>query len=32
MMNQVRLSQGLYAPFKFEMEREFTSKVRKAKK
>jgi hypothetical protein len=31
-MKQLRINQGLYAPFKFEMEREFTSKVRKAKK
>jgi hypothetical protein len=26
-MKQVRSSQGLYAPFKFEMERKFAQKV-----
>ena len=26
-MTQLRLNQGLYAPFKFEMERNFASKV-----
>ena len=26
-MAQIRLSQGLYAPFKFQMERNFASKV-----